>query len=190
LSTTASATTQATADTTAPSTPTGLTATAVSSSQINLSWSASTDNVGVTGYRVYRNGTLLTTLGNVTSYQNTGLSASTTYSYTVQAIDAAGNASGQSAPDSATTQAQTANGTAILTWDPVTAPNLAGYRIYYGTSPGTYLQARGQGINVGNVTTYTVTGLGSGTRYYFAATSNDTSGNESGFSNEVFKDVP
>jgi len=74
-----------------PSTPTGLLASAVSSSQINLSWTASTDNVGVTGYRVYRAGTLLATLAAVTSYQNTGLAASTSYSYTVQAVDAAGN---------------------------------------------------------------------------------------------------
>jgi chitodextrinase len=186
----ASATTPATPDTSAPSTPTGLTATAVSSSRIDLTWTASTDNVGVTRYRLYRNGAFLTLLGNVTSYQNNGLSASTTYSYTVQAIDAAGNASGQSAPASATTPPQSANGTAILTWDPVTAPTLNGYRIYYGTAPGTYLQPIGQGIDVGNVTTYTVTGLGSGTRYYFAATAYDTSNNESTFSNEVFKDTP
>jgi chitodextrinase len=92
-------------DTVAPSTPTALSASAVSSSLINLSWTASTDNVGVTGYRVYRAGTLLVTLGAVTTYQNTGLSASTSYSYTVQAFDAAGNASAQSASASATTQA-------------------------------------------------------------------------------------
>jgi hypothetical protein len=93
------------ADTAAPSTPAGLSASAVSSSQINLSWSASTDNVGVTGYRVFRDGTLLATLGAVTAYQNTGLTPSTSYSYTVQAIDAAGNASAQSDSASATTQA-------------------------------------------------------------------------------------
>jgi chitodextrinase len=184
----ASATTLAAPDTTAPSTPTGLGATAVSLSQINLAWNASSDNVGVTGYRVYRNGTFLTALGNVTSYQNTGLSAATTYSYRVDAIDAAGNASGLSAAASATTHAAT--GTALLTWDPVTAPNLVGYRVYYGTDPGTYLQATGQGIGVGNVTTYTVTGLSSGTRYYFAATAVYSSGNESVFSNEVSKSIP
>src|SRR5207302_2629203 len=53
-----SATTKALADTQAPSSPTNLAATAVSSPQIDLSWSPATDNVGVTGYRVYRDGTL------------------------------------------------------------------------------------------------------------------------------------
>jgi len=105
LSSSASATTQAAADTTPPSTPAGLVATAVSASQINLSWSASTDNVAVTGYRVFRDGALLTTVGNVTTYASTGLTASTTYSYAVRALDAAGNVSGQSSSASATTQA-------------------------------------------------------------------------------------
>jgi chitodextrinase len=180
--------TQAAPDTTAPTTPTGLTATAASSSQINLSWMAATDNVGVTGYNVYRGGMQIATLGAVTTYQNTGLTASTTYSYTVRAFDAAGNASGTSTAASATTQAL--NTTAILAWDAVAAANLSGYRIYYGTAPGTYTQSVGQGVNVGNVTTYTVTGLSSGTRYYFAVTAFDTSNNESVYSNEVFKDIP
>src|SRR5205823_6793516 len=59
----ASATTQAALDTTAPSVPGGLSAAATSSSQINLSWSASTDNVAVTGYRVFRAGVQLATTG-------------------------------------------------------------------------------------------------------------------------------
>ena len=87
-------------DTTAPSVPTGLTAAAVSSSQINLSWTASTDNVGVSGYRVFRGGTQIATT-STTSFANTGLSASTTYSYTVAAYDAAGNLSAQSSAASA-----------------------------------------------------------------------------------------
>src|SRR5437016_4492604 len=91
-------------DTTAPSVPTGLTAAAVSSSQINLSWTASSDNVGVSGYRVFRGGTQIATT-STTSYANTGLSPSTTYSYTVAAYDAAGNLSAQSSSASATTQA-------------------------------------------------------------------------------------
>src|SRR5438552_2572139 len=103
-SSSASATTPAPPDTTPPSVPTGLTASAVSSSQINLSWTASSDNVGVSGYRVYRNGTQIATTG-ATSFANTGLSPSTTYSYTVAAYDAAGNLSAQSSPASATTPA-------------------------------------------------------------------------------------
>ncbi len=87
-----------------PTTPTSLAAIAVSSSQINLSWTASTDNVGVIGYRIYRVGTLIGTTAN-TSYSDTGLTSLTTYSYTVAAYDAAGNLSGQSNNASATTQA-------------------------------------------------------------------------------------
>jgi hypothetical protein len=102
-----------TGDPTPPSTPTNLTATAVSSSQINLSWTSSTDNVGVTGYKIYRcfgsgctPSTELTTTASA-SYSDTGLTANTTYVYRVAAYDAAGNVSGQSSSASATTQAPT-----------------------------------------------------------------------------------
>ena len=91
-------------DTVAPSVPTGLTATAVSSTQINLSWAASSDNVAIAGYRVTRNGSAIAN-PTATSYQNTGLSASTAYTYTVAAFDAAGNFSAESTPASATTAA-------------------------------------------------------------------------------------
>ncbi len=90
-------------DTTAPSVPTGLTAVAVSNSQIDLSWVASTDNVGVTGYQILRctgsNCTPNTQVGTSTSttYSDTGLATSTTYRYRVRAVDAAGNVSGISA---------------------------------------------------------------------------------------------
>src|SRR3989344_1466322 len=103
---TGSTTPPPTGDTTAPTTPTGLAAGAVSSSQINLSWTASTDNVGVTGYNVYRNGTQIVSVA-ATSYNDTGLAASTAYSYTVSAYDAAGYASVQSASVSAITQGTT-----------------------------------------------------------------------------------
>ena len=93
-----------TSDTEAPSTPTNLTATAISSSQINLSWTASTDDTAVTGYKIYRNGSQITTVTG-TSYSNTGLTAETAYIYTVSAYDAAGNTSGQSVEASTTTQA-------------------------------------------------------------------------------------
>src|SRR2546421_646222 len=71
-------------DTTAPSTPTGVLASALSSSQINLSWAASTDNVKVTRYIVRRNGVKIASTVS-TSYADTGLSAAITYSYTVAA---------------------------------------------------------------------------------------------------------
>src|SRR3989475_8139100 len=71
-------------DTTPPSTPTGLTGTAAGSTAANLSWSASTDNVGVTAYILLRNGVQVATPA-ATSLTDTGLSAATTYSYTVAA---------------------------------------------------------------------------------------------------------
>ena len=104
-------------DTQAPTVPTGLSAQAISSSQINLSWTASTDNVGVTGYRIYRclgsNCTPSTQIATSTtnSYSNTGLSASTAYTYRVSAYDAAGNVSSQSSSASATTASSGGSGT-------------------------------------------------------------------------------
>jgi len=79
--------------------------------------------------------------------------------------------------------------TASLIWDPSTS-NVAGYRMYYGTTSRTYQQAKGSGIAVGNVTSYKVSGLTSGKLYYFAVTSIDSNGNESSYSNEVSKTVP
>lgn len=85
-----------TVDTEAPSPPTNLTATPTSATQVDLSWSAATDNVGVTGYDLYRDGSLLATLGTGTTYSDTTVTASTTYTYEVKARDAAGNVSGPS----------------------------------------------------------------------------------------------
>ncbi len=82
-------------DTTAPSTPASLVASGTTSSATNLSWTASTDNVGVTGYNVY-NGTTLVTTATVGSATVSGLSASTAYSFSVKAKDAAGNLSASS----------------------------------------------------------------------------------------------
>ncbi len=92
-------------DTTPPSVPTNLNASAASSSVINLSWSPSTDNVGVVGYRVYRSGTQIASAITATVYQDTGLAAQTSYSYTVLSYDAANNQSSQSSSAQATTQA-------------------------------------------------------------------------------------
>ena len=98
------ATTFAAVDTSAPTVPTGLTATAVSHSRIDLGWTAATDNVAVTGYTVRRNGAVVAT-STSTSFSDTGLAANTTYSYTVDAFDAAGNISNESTAALATTLA-------------------------------------------------------------------------------------
>ncbi|QMU80431.1 glycoside hydrolase [Streptacidiphilus sp. PB12-B1b] len=90
-------------DTTPPSVPTGLTVTGTTGSSVSLSWTASTDNVGVTGYDVYRGGTRVATVTSDTGYTDTGLTAGTAYSYTVDARDAAGNVSAASAAVTATT---------------------------------------------------------------------------------------
>ena len=188
----ASATTQGAPDITAPTAPAGVSASAVSSSQINLSWIASTDNVGVTGYRIYRAGMLLTTLGVVTVYQSTGLAASTTYSYTTQSVDAAGNASAQSALASATTQAASdatppsvptgLKGTAAsptqinLTWKPSTDNvGVMGYYVYVNDVVLATTSAR----------SFTHTGLTAGTTYKYRVSAYDAAGNNSAWTSPV-----
>lgn len=103
-----------TGDTTPPSIPIGLSATAVSSSQINLTWAASTDNVGVAGYKVYRGGSQVGT-STTTTFADTGLSPSTTYAYTVAAYDATGNTSAQSGSVSGMTLASMGGSGIIVT---------------------------------------------------------------------------
>ncbi|MET8329467.1 glycoside hydrolase family 48 protein [Streptomyces sp. NPDC005181] len=100
-------------DTQAPSAPTGLTVTGKTSGSVSLSWSASTDDTGVTAYDVYRAGVQVGSSAT-TSFTDTGLTASTAYSYTVKARDAAGNVSAASAAVSATTSAGGGTGTGTL----------------------------------------------------------------------------
>ncbi len=76
----------------APVVPT-LSSTSQTETTVDLSWTAATDNVGVTGYKIYKDGVLEATLGNVLSYQVTGLAATTSYDFTVTALDAASNES-------------------------------------------------------------------------------------------------
>jgi chitodextrinase len=94
------------ADLSNPTVPTGVIATPMSSSRIDLKWTASTDNVGVKGYRIYRNGVQLATTSSL-NYSDTGLAATTSYSYAVEAYDGAGHVSGLSTPVIATTLAIT-----------------------------------------------------------------------------------
>jgi hypothetical protein len=90
-------------DTQAPTTPSNLTSPSKTASSVSLSWNASSDNVGVTGYRIYRGGASVGTSGS-TSFTNTGLSAGTSYAYTVRAFDAAGNESASSNSVTVTTE--------------------------------------------------------------------------------------
>ncbi|SEL72609.1 glycosyl hydrolase family 8 [Nonomuraea pusilla] len=90
-------------DTTPPSVPGNLAVTGTTSGSVGLSWSPSTDDVGVTGYVVYRGGTQVATASG-TTHTDTGLQPSTSYTYTVKARDAAGNLSAASAAVTATTQ--------------------------------------------------------------------------------------
>ncbi|BCY07029.1 alpha-amylase [Actinoplanes sp. L3-i22] len=87
-------------DTTAPSAPTGLTATAVNTT-VTLAWTASTDDVGVAGYQITRGSATLTSSTN--GYSDRGLTAKTSYTYTVKALDLAGNVSAASAAATVTT---------------------------------------------------------------------------------------
>lgn len=122
-------------DITSPTAPTSLTVTAASSASVNLAWSGATDNVGVTSYDVYRNGALIK--GGVASstYNDTTVSPSTMYSYTIKARDAANNVSGPS-PTASVTLASDGGGGVSQTFEPTadTRVQQANPTTNYGTS--------------------------------------------------------
>jgi glucose/arabinose dehydrogenase/PKD repeat protein len=124
-------------DTQAPSTPSGLAIAPVSSTELQLSWTAATDNVGVTGYDIYRNGKLLTTIDAGTGYRDSGLSPSTEYGYQIRARDAAGNTSSLSTE----AEGRTRNRTLTYSAKADARVQQSNPNSRYGTS--NYLQARG-----------------------------------------------
>ena len=176
-----------TLDTAAPTTPSGLTTTANGSGQVNLAWTASTDNLIVTRYKIYRQGTY-TGVASSTAYSDSGLTASTQYCYNVTAVDASGNESLQSTQSCATTGAFTGDTTAPtvpygltasstsstainLAWGASTDNrSVAGYKIYKG---GAYLMSA-----IAN-TSATDSGLTASTQYCYQVSAYDPSGNES-----------
>ncbi|MGW1339636.1 discoidin domain-containing protein [Kribbella sp. NPDC002412] len=97
-------TTDSAGDTQPPSTPTGLTATDITATTAALTWTASTDNVGVSGYDVVRNDTVVAST-TTTQYNDTGLAADTSYTYSIRARDLAGNQSPPSQPVTIRTRA-------------------------------------------------------------------------------------
>ena len=186
--------TTSTSDTTAPTVPAGLTAT-LSGSTANLAWSPSTDSTGVTGYRVTRNGVAIIEVLN-TFYNDTNLTPGT-YTYSVAAVDAAGNLSGSSTsatvtvppPPATDTTAPTvpagltatlSGSTANLAWSPSTdSTGVTGYRV---TRNGVAI------IEVLN-TFYNDTNLTPGT-YTYSVAAVDAAGNLSGSSTSATVTVP
>lgn len=170
-------------DTTAPTTPTGLSASGTTATSTTLTWTASSDNVGVTRYDIYQGATKIGT-STTNSYTANGLTPSTAYSFKVQAFDAASNASAQStalpvttlADSSAPTapsnlQAGSVTGTTVtLTWT-ASSDNVgvARYDVFNGSTK----------IASPTTNSYTVTGLTSGTGYTFKVQAFDAAGNGS-----------
>ena len=136
-------------DTSPPSVPTNVVASAVSSTEVDLSWTPSTDNVGVDHYDVYRNNSKLPTpaAGSTSSYKDTTALASTTYTYCVVAYDAAGNAS-QAPPGTAcappvTTPTGSGGGNQTLTPVADSYVNSAAPTTNYGTAASIYVDGDG-----------------------------------------------
>jgi M6 family metalloprotease-like protein len=175
-----------------PAAPSGLTATATSTSQIKLAWSAVTPpaNCAVT-YSVFRGGTQVATGLTALSFTDTGLTPGTTYSYTVRAVDAAGASAASSAASATTpvppdTQApaapsslsasNVATTTATLVWNPSTDNvGVTGYDV---------LRA-GSVVGSSTTTSATVSNLTPGTSYTFTVRARDAAGNLSAVSNAV-----
>jgi len=182
-------------DTTPPTAPT-LISSNITQTTVDLNWNGATDNVGVTGYDVYRDGSLIASTSNST-YQATGLTSGTTYIFTVRAKDAEGNVSVDSNTETITTEAPDTTAP--------TAPTLTSSNI---TETTVDLSWHGATDNVGVVeydvyqngnllistsnTSYQVSGLNAGTAYDFTIRAKDAAGNVSIDSNieSITTDAP
>ena len=172
------------ADTTAPTAPTALSANGVTTTSFTLSWSPATDNAAVTSYNVYQNGVLKTSV-TTTSTTISGLTASTSYNYTVKAKDAAGNLSTASTSLLVTTTTPSVDTTA-----PSTPTNIVSSNI---TTTGLTLSWTAATDNIGvtgydiyqdgllktttSATAIAITGLSSGTSYSYTVKAKDAAGN-------------
>ena len=184
-------TTPAAVDTQAPTAPGSLRTDSVTTTTVALRWNASTDNVGVTSYRIYRGSTQIGTATGLT-YTDNGLTQATSYSYRVTALDAAGNESnpsstlnvttvdpGDTTPPSAPTGLQAGGATTTsvqLTWNPATDDRgVTGYRIY----------RNGAEVGTSASTSYTDSGLTGNTSYTYRVSAYDAAGNESDLSSQI-----
>jgi chitodextrinase len=180
-------------DTTAPAAPTNVTATAISAGHVNIAWTASTDNVRVASYRVYRNGVLISS-GNDLKFADTMVVGNTDYVYSVSAVDGSGNESTKTTalpnplhtPTSTDAQApKTPSGlhllavttrSAVIGWTASTDNvAVAGYHVY---RDGTY-------IGDASSTSFSATNLTDNSTYIFTVKAFDASGNISGASNAL-----
>jgi len=200
-------------DTTPPATPANLHSTSVSSDSIALAWNAATDNVAVTAYRLYKDGSstpLVTTSGLSTT--DTGLLADHAYTYRISAVDAAGNESPLSSALSVTTSPQAVSSSVNLQWDTPTKntddsciDGVQMYKLSYGAASGTYqastdVMADSADLSCVQVDfdascnqpimrcSYSTQPLQQGS-WYFAIQAYDLSGVSSGYSNEVLKQI-
>ncbi len=119
---------------------------------------------------------------HLTALPRSALSAAFIFAVAALLASCGGGGSGDSPPPS-----DSPGGAATLTWDAADPSLVVGYRVYFGTAPRAYGQPLGYGVNVGNTTTYTVTGLTGAQTYYFTVTSVDAQGGESAYSNEASK---
>jgi len=183
-------------DTLAPTAPLGLLAQALAYNSVRLTWSASSDNTAVAGYRVFRDGVPVATTNNGTVYEDSAVNASTSYSYRVEAFDAAGNRSALSTATTVTTPgAPVADTQAPSQPSGLTATAASQSQVNLRWTASTdnigvvrYDIFRGTGSNVQKVgsspvTSYGDTGLAAGTSYTYQIVAIDAAGNVSSRSN-------
>jgi len=180
-------------DTTPPSAPPDLAGGSSSSSTAAVTWSASTDNVGVAGYSVIRDGAALATTAEL-YFQDSGLRAATTYTYMVKAFDMAGNLSPASSVEITTRDAGPPSPPAnlaakvvsdveiTLTWSPSKDNNVTGFQVFRGTSSTDLSQV---GFTYSTTTSFTNDTLTPSTKYYFGVKAEDNSGYLSAMSSIV-----
>jgi YD repeat-containing protein len=192
-----------TPDTTKPSTPGTITPTVVSSSQIDLTWVASTDNVGVTGYQIDRcTGTSCSNYVQIATsttnaFSNTGLAANTNYRYRVRAVDAAGNVSSNSTVATAKTQVADTQAPTVPTNLTATAVSATQINLSWTASTDNvqvtnYLIERCQGVSCVSysqiatiaATTFNDIGLTSGS-YSYRVKAVDAANNASAYSSST-----
>ncbi|MCW9012946.1 MAG: fibronectin type III domain-containing protein, partial [Gammaproteobacteria bacterium] len=183
----------------------------VSSDQISIAWNASSDNVAVTGYRLYKNGSATHFASTASlSFNDTGLVSGQTYQYRVTAVDEAGNESVMSSVLTITTLVVVDPQPANLSWtsptrnsDDSCLSGIEGYRVSFGSASGIYTQTVDLSLSGGEVLctqsdfdavcnepimscSYSTTPLSAGT-WYFVVQAQDQSGVYSMYSNEASK---